>query len=326
MQTLQDQPVRVTPTIGQNLLVSSAVSFSVKTLFAPIERFKLLYQAQGELIRQQKLSTPWTSYPDQISRVVKNEGFLSLWKGNGTYLIRYTTSSGIGLMSKDQLFDWDPIGQYVTNTPHQNSLSKKIIYGGLGGLIGMTFAYPFEYGRTRYTNDLVNSSSSSKSSASKGHGQFTSPFDAVRQAYKIGGISGVYRGFSMTIPTIMLYRGLEYGFYDYFCQNQSKDSWTGTWYGKFITAYFISNSLAMLLYPFSTLRVRFVMSLDANESRRYKGFGTALYQIYANEGARVFFRGAGANLFKNIGTSLVLVGYDKASEGFRRNQLKSVRE
>ena len=177
----------------------------------------------------------------------------------------------------------------------------------------MTFAYPFEYARTRLANDI----------AAKGaKKQFSSPFDAIRQAYNISGIKGVYRGFSVTIPTIFLYRGLEYGLYDYFCQNAKPEDWTSSWYAKFITAYIISNSLTMLLYPINTLRVRYLMSLEACENRRYSNVFVALRDIYKKEGSMVFMKGSLANLFKNLGTSAVLVLYDKFSERVRNQGLQ----
>ena len=89
-----------------NLAISTTVSLTTKTALAPFERIKLMYQAQGELIKSGRLKTPWTSYYDLIKRTTQKEGFLSYWKGNGTYLLRYTLNSGIGLMTKDELLQW----------------------------------------------------------------------------------------------------------------------------------------------------------------------------------------------------------------------------
>lgn len=295
----------------KNLAVSTVVSLSTKTIMAPAERIKLMYQAQGELIKSGRLKKPWTSYYDLIKRTTAKEGVSSYWKGNGTYLLRYTINSGLGLMAKDELLRIDPIGEYINNSKNQPSALKNVIYGGLGGLTGMTVAYPLEYARTRLANDIT----------SKGKAQqFNGMFDAMTQAWRSHGIKGLYRGFSITIPTITLYRGLEYGIYDTFCKE--KTGFYASLTGKFLTAYVISNTLTTLLYPLNTIRVRLVMT--TGEHQKYKSFSHAVKTIYINEGAKVFFRGMGANFFKNIGTSVVLVGYDVCSEIVRRHSSEQI--
>jgi len=288
-----------------NLAVSTSVSLSTKTLMAPAERIKLMYQAQGELIKSGRLKTPWTSYYDLIKRTSQKEGLLSYWKGNGTYLLRYTVNSGIGLMTKDELIRIDPIGAYSGHR-NQPSAVKNVVYGGVGGLTGMTIAYPLEYARTRLANDIT---------AKGKNKQFDGMVDAMRKAWTSHGIRGLYRGFSITIPTITIYRGLEYGIYDTLCKE--KTGFYSTLWGKFLTAYMISNTLTTLLYPLNTVRVRLVMT--TGERQKYNSFTHAVRTMYINEGPKVFFRGMVAGLFKNIGTSLVLVGYDVFSEIARRH-------
>lgn len=66
--------------------VSAAVS---KSAAAPIERVKLLIQNQNEMIKAGRLSEPYKGIGDCFSRTIKEEGFLSLWRGNTTNVIRY---------------------------------------------------------------------------------------------------------------------------------------------------------------------------------------------------------------------------------------------
>lgn len=119
----------------------------------------------------------------------------------------------------------------------------------------------------------------------------------------------------MTIPTIFIYRGLEYGLYDYFCKNQTEGFYS-TPQGKFIMAYIISNSITTLLYPFTTLRVRRIMT--TGESTQYKSWLEIYKYVVATEGHKGLFRGMSANLIKNIGTSCVISFYDILSEQARR--------
>lgn len=66
--------------------VSAAVS---KTAAAPIERVKLLIQNQDEMIKAGRLSEPYKGISDCFGRTVKDEGIISLWRGNTANVIRY---------------------------------------------------------------------------------------------------------------------------------------------------------------------------------------------------------------------------------------------
>lgn len=66
--------------------VSAAVS---KTAAAPIERVKILIQNQDEMIKSGRLSEPYKGIGDCFKRTIRDEGFGSLWRGNGTNVLRY---------------------------------------------------------------------------------------------------------------------------------------------------------------------------------------------------------------------------------------------
>lgn len=66
--------------------VSAAVS---KSAAAPIERVKLMIQNQDELIKAGRLSHPYKGIGDCFNRTIKDEGVASLWRGNGTNVLRY---------------------------------------------------------------------------------------------------------------------------------------------------------------------------------------------------------------------------------------------
>jgi len=79
-----------------------------KTSAAPIERIKLLVQNQDEMvcgyltcvtchsltrftsqIKQGRLATPYKGIGDAFARTYKDEGLVSLWRGNTANVIRY---------------------------------------------------------------------------------------------------------------------------------------------------------------------------------------------------------------------------------------------
>ena len=78
--------------------VSAAVS---KTAAAPIERVKLLIQNQDEMIKQGRLATPYKGIGDCFKRVIAEEGFASLWRGNLANVIRYFPTQALNFAFKD---------------------------------------------------------------------------------------------------------------------------------------------------------------------------------------------------------------------------------
>ena len=79
--------------------VSAAVS---KTAAAPIERVKLLIQNQDEMIKQGRLASPYKGIMDCFSRTAKDEGVISLWRGNTANVIRYFPTQALNFAFKDK--------------------------------------------------------------------------------------------------------------------------------------------------------------------------------------------------------------------------------
>lgn len=78
--------------------VSAAIS---KTAAAPIERVKLLIQNQDEMIKQGRLSTPYKGVMNTFARTYKDEGLISLWRGNTANVIRYFPTQALNFAFKD---------------------------------------------------------------------------------------------------------------------------------------------------------------------------------------------------------------------------------
>jgi solute carrier family 25 (adenine nucleotide translocator) protein 4/5/6/31 len=69
-----------------------------KTATAPIERVKLLLQTEHE---NTKLKTKYLGIADCFKRCIKEEGVLSLWRGNGVNVIRYFPTQALNFSTKD---------------------------------------------------------------------------------------------------------------------------------------------------------------------------------------------------------------------------------
>lgn len=77
--------------------VSAAVS---KTLVAPIERVKLLLQVQ-DANPNIPVDKRYNGISDCFSRVTKEQGFGSLWRGNLANVVRYFPTQALNFACKD---------------------------------------------------------------------------------------------------------------------------------------------------------------------------------------------------------------------------------
>lgn len=79
--------------------------------------------------------------------------------------------------------------------------------GSAAGATTSLFLYHLDYARTRLGTDAKGGGVNSQH-------QFKGIFDVYRKTLSSDGIVGLYRGFSVSIVGITLYRGMYFGIYD----------------------------------------------------------------------------------------------------------------
>merc|ERR1712014_21855 len=166
--------------------VSAAVS---KTAAAPIERVKLLIQNQDEMLKTGRLAEPYKGIGDCFKKVVAEEGFGSLWRGNLANVLRYFPTQALNFAFKDQFKRM--FGYKKDRDGYGLWLFGNLASGGAAGASSLLFVYSLDYARTRLAND-------NKSAKKGGERQF----------------NGLFRGFSISCVGIIVYRGLYFGLYD----------------------------------------------------------------------------------------------------------------
>ena len=182
--------------------VSAAVS---KTLAAPIELIKLRLQNMDAMMKSGALTTPYTGIVNCGSRIMSEEGVKSLWKGNGTNVLRYFPTQALNFSFKDyfkRLF-----GKDKKRDGYWIWFAGNLASGGAAGSASLTFVYSLDYARTRLSNDL-------KSAKKGGEKQFNGLIDVYKKTLASDGIAGLYRGFVISCVGIVIYRGLYFGVYD----------------------------------------------------------------------------------------------------------------
>jgi len=176
-----------------------------KTAAAPIERVKLLVQNQDEMLKTGKLDRPYKGVIDCFSRVTRDEGFFSLWRGNLANVYRYFPTQALNFAFKDtfkRMFNYK-----VERDGYAKWFIGNMASGGMAGASSLVFVYSLDYARTRLAND-------NKSAKKGGQRQFNGLFDVYKKTYQSDGFVGLYRGFWVSCVGIVVYRGCYFGFYD----------------------------------------------------------------------------------------------------------------
>jgi len=278
--------------------VSAAV---VKTAAAPIERVKLLLQNQHEMIKQGRLDKPYSGIVECFQRTLADEGVVSLWRGNTANVIRYFPTQALNFAFKDQFKRlFSPASKDATKV---RVFTGNILSGGFAGCASLVFVYSLDFARTRLAND-------NKSAKKGGARQFNGLLDVYRKTYGTDGIAGLYRGFNISAVGIFVYRGLYFGMFD-----SIKPYWGG-WFGNgfvatFLLGWGVTIGAGLASYPFDTVRRRMMMT--SGEAVKYSGSFDCFKKIISNpnEGPKVLFKGAGANILRAVAGAGVLAVYDK---------------
>jgi len=277
--------------------VSAAVS---KTAAAPIERIKLLVQNQDEMLKSGRPDKPYKGIVDCFSRVVKNEGFVSLWRGNLANVLRYFPTQALNFAFKDYFKRM--FGYSKDKDGYAKWFVGNLLSGGAAGACSLFFVYSLDYARTRLAND--------NKSSKKGGGerQFNGLIDVYRKTLATDGIAGLYRGFNISCAGIIVYRGLYFGLFD----SIKPVVLTGGMKDSFIASFFLGWAITIVAglasYPIDTIRRRMMMT--SGEAVKYTSSLQAFRVIIAAEGWKSLFKGAGANILRGIAGAGVLAGYD----------------
>uniref|UniRef100_A0A1D1YMX4 ADP/ATP translocase n=1 Tax=Anthurium amnicola TaxID=1678845 RepID=A0A1D1YMX4_9ARAE len=277
--------------------VSAAVS---KTAAAPIERVKLLIQNQDEMLKTGRLSAPYKGIGECFTRTIKEEGVISLWRGNTANVIRYFPTQALNFAFKDKfkrMFNYKK-----DKDGYAKVFLGNIASGGAAGAVSLTFVYSLDYARTRLANDAKNAKKG-------GERQFNGLVDVYRKTLKSDGVIGLYRGFNISCVGIIIYRGLYFGMFDSLKPIVLTGALKDNLLASFLLGWSVTIGAGLASYPIDTVRRRMMMT--SGEAVKYKSSLHAFKEIIAKEGTASLFKGAGANILRAIAGAGVLAGYDK---------------
>jgi len=269
-----------------------------KTAVAPIERVKLLLQVQ-DASQHIAVDKRYKGIIDVLVRVPKEQGFLSLWRGNMANVIRYFPTQALNFALKDTYK-----GLFLSGVDKDKQFWRffggNLASGGAAGATSLCVVYPLDFARTRLAADVGKA----------GSREFNGLVDCISKIVKSDGPQGLYRGFFVSVQGIIIYRAAYFGMFDtakhMFTSGKEKLNFFAAWG----IAQVVTVSSGILSYPWDTVRRRMMMQ-SGRKDILYKNTLDCAVKIIKNEGIKAMFKGALSNVFRGTGGALVLAIYDE---------------
>jgi len=126
-----------------------------------------------------------------------------------------------------------------------------------------------------------------------------------------------FTGFGVSVVGIFVYRAFYFGAYDTGKELILTDKWRDNIIIKFFFAQLVVTLSETLSYPLDTVRRRMMMQ-SGRATKEYTSAIDCYKKIITNEGFASFFKGNASNIVRSIGSSLVLVLYDKMKDSLMK--------
>ncbi|KAL5559448.1 hypothetical protein UlMin_035659 [Ulmus minor] len=284
-------------TFKRDFLAGGLMAGVAHTIVAPIERTKVLLQTQESNIAilgggHRRFKGMF----DCIFRIVKEEGILSLWRGNGISVLRHYPSLALNFSLKD-------LYRNMLRSGNEDSFlfgpSANFIAGALAGCTSLVVVYPLDIAHTRLAADIGKTKAR----------QFRGTYHFLTTIHKADGIRGIYRGLPASLQGIIVHRGIYFGAFDTMKERMFNGPEVALW-KRYAGAQAVSTSAGLISYPLDTVRRRMMMQ-SGLEKPMYKSTFDCWRKIYRTEGVASFYRGAVSSVFRSTGNAAILVLYDE---------------
>ena len=163
-----------------------------KTVVAPLDRIKILLQAQNVHYRD-------SGVVRGLRRIVARESAAALFRGNGAQMARVFPQGALQFACYEILKRTIP----VVSGWKKNDHNLKFVAGSVSGLISVTATYPLDAIRARLANQVAGET--------KYRGIVHTGVVIFRTE---GGMRGLYRGLLPTLIGIIPYSGLAFYFFE----------------------------------------------------------------------------------------------------------------
>ncbi|KAJ3155004.1 mitochondrial thiamine pyrophosphate transporter [Geranomyces variabilis] len=172
----------------KNALAGASGGVVSRVVIAPLDVIKIRLQLQTDVrqlaARVDPSAAKYTGVVQACSRILREEGYRGLWKGNLSAEYLYLTYGAV------QFYTYHEYSAYLhrISSSLPIAIPTELFAGALAGCTATVATYPFDLLRTRFAMQGASG------------GPYTSLLSAVRQIYAAEGVHGFYRG---VVPSVL---------------------------------------------------------------------------------------------------------------------------
>lgn len=298
--------------------IANSCSSQAKTLVAPLDRVKILFQAHNpQFIRY---AGSWFGVGEAIKAIYQQDGPMGLFRGHSATLLRIFPYAAIKFLAYEQIR-----GAIIHKKEHETPL-RRLLSGSLAGVTSVFFTYPLEVIRVRLAfetkkdsrssmraicNQIYHEQSHSKpplavSGSASGPASIATPVAST--VLPRSGLTNFYRGFAPTLLGMLPYAGMSFLTHDTvgdILRHPSLSKWTtlpqpkNAQPGKAVPlrswAELLAGGIAGLIsqtssYPLEVIRRRMQVGGAVGDGHRLR-IGETARIIMKERGVRGFFVG-----------------------------------
>jgi hypothetical protein len=287
----------------KNMIAGGVSGCIGKTMTAPLSRLTVLYQV-GPLLKHTSSShlrvkeSLWSTFRS----IVREEGVLSLWKGNFTSVVHRFPYSAVNFASFEVCKE-----QLEENAPYLGHKWIRMIAGAISGASSCMATYPLDIVRTRLTVGITTANTgTSVFSGNKLIGS-SKILEVLADILQHEGVRGIYRGLTaslaVAVPTFAISFTAYGNMKDILLSqggifvNQKNGHLSPV--GSLLSGSFSGVISSTLIFPLDVVRKRLqfqgVLRIHAGQQ---PSILREIAHIYGTDGMRGFYRGLLAEVLK----------------------------
>ncbi|KAJ9167934.1 hypothetical protein P3X46_019521 [Hevea brasiliensis] len=284
-----DGVIEAMPVFAKELVAGGVAGGLAKTVVAPLERVKILFQTRRDEFKTIGLL-------GSIKKIAKTEGIMGFYRGNGASVARIVPYAALHYMTYEQYRRW--IIHTFPNVGRGPVLD--LVAGSFAGGTAVLFTYPLDLVRTKLAYQVVNSSKVNVQGIVSTKQEYKGIYDCFLKILKESGRRGLYRGVAPSLYGIFPYAGLKFYFYEEMKRHVPEE------HKKDILVKLVCGSVAGLMgqtftYPLDVVRRQMqVQRLATSNSAELKGTMETLVMIVQTQGWKQLFSGLSINYLKVV--------------------------